>query len=515
MDLLATFVLSQIMAVTLCSVTAAITQPDENTLQQEIGKIVGKVIQDLRGKDAPKAVGPLPMPAAQNAAGRSEQDIQKFDECLQAYGSASAAWIVESCELTDEQQLKLKGIVDVQIVRATAKFAKSKGANDQDEMLPRTMPLLFTLPTGPGTNFTEQIIASIKKDLLTVEQLQRLESAFDEREVFRTKAYLSYTVAVIDSELFLTSGQRQALHSHLTSHLMTLYHPLYAFSPKSDYIPYESVLTILKVSEGKSFLELSQQRRLQDFDRDPENGEYLIIQSASGPDEWASQITDAVNRQRDAFLRSAAVRVRYYEHELPLTAKQADHLRIASKGAVVVALADWKEKAQQTFDGLKERFAQRAGNVLVAMALMDTDSIDQNEIWANALSAVTEGMSRVSLNQRQESNRAATAQALLAIYDTELWLTPEQRRPLEILILQTLPSNWNQSVAPAHVCLRDLILLTYPLFKTTEKQRADVISESQQNVWKQMETSFHWQQQNNQVEIHFRNGGIFRYALTD
>ena len=68
-----------------------------------------------------------------------------------------------------------------------------------------------------------------------------------------------------------------------------------------------------------------------------------------------------------------------------------------------MALADWKEKAQQTFDGLKERFAQRAGNVLVAMALMDTDSIDQNEIWANALSAVTEGMSRVSLNQRQES----------------------------------------------------------------------------------------------------------------
>ena len=511
MDLIATFVLNQMMAVTLCYVPAATAVPDENTLQQEIGKIVGKVIQDLRRNDAPKVMGPgpVPMPAVRNVGVPSENDVQKFNARLQAYGSASAAWIVKSCELTDEQQIKLKEILNGLLVRATARFAESKDPNGQQEGLPRTMPLLFTLPVGPGTDFTEQLIAAIRKDLLTEEQTQRLKTSLDEREVFRNKAYLSYIVAIIDGELYLTSHQREALHSQLTSQWTTLYHPLYAFSPKIDCLPYKSVLTILKVTEGKSFLEPSQEKRLQDLNRIQANGEYLIIRSTSGPDEWARQITDAGHKQRDTLLRAAAVQVNYYENELQLSAEQVDHLRLASKGAAVVALADWKETADRT----KQNLAPRPGNVVVAMPLLDITPIDQNQIWVDAVSSVTKGVPRESLNQRQESNRTATAEALLALYDSELWLTPEQREPLGKLILQVLPSGSNQSVARSNV--RDLLLMTYPLFKTTEKQRADVISELQQSVWKQMESSFHWQQQNNVVGIPLRNGGILQYALTE
>lgn len=109
----------------------------------------------------------------------------------------------------------------------------------------------------------------------------------------------------------------------------------------------------------------------------------------------------------------------------------------------------------------------------------------------------------------------APHRSLLAMYDSELWLTPDQRGPLGKLILQTLPSDLNQSVARSNIRIRDLILLTYSLFKTTDKQRADVISESQHSVWKQMASCFHWQQQNNQVEIPLRNGGSVRYTLTE
>jgi hypothetical protein len=175
MTWLAMFVVSQIMAATLCSVPAAILLSDENALLQEISKIVDEAIRDVRAKGPPKAAGPVPIPTAQNAPGRSEQDIQKFNARLDACGSASTAWIVKLCELTDEQQLKLKGIVEGQLVQATTKFAKSKVVNGQDQKLSRTMPLLFTLPTGPGTDFTEQIIEAIKKDLLTEEQTQQLE----------------------------------------------------------------------------------------------------------------------------------------------------------------------------------------------------------------------------------------------------------------------------------------------------------------------------------------------------
>lgn len=505
MDLLATVVVSQIMSVSFCSLPATITVPDENALQQEIGRIVGKVIQDLRGKDAPKVASRGPILAARNAAGRSEQDIQKFNERLEAYGSASAAWIVKVCELTDEQQIKLKEILDGQLVLATAKFAKSKDAKGQGQKLSRTLPLLFTLPFGPGTGFTDQFIAAIRKELLTEEQTQRLETALGERDAFRNKAYRSYIVAVIDSELFLTSIQREALSSKLTRQWTTLYHPFYSFSPQTDYLPYESVLSILKVFEGKSFLEPSQQKRLQDLSQNQQSSQYLIIRSASGPDEWAGQITDAGNKQRDTFLRAAEVRVSYYENELQLSAEQTDHLRIASKGAAVVALADWKEKAQQTFDQIKQRLAQGVVNFSLALAIVDANSIDQNEVWADAVSTVTEGLPRERLNLRQESNRTATAEAMLAIYDSELWLTPDQRGPLGNLIQQVLPSGSNQSVARSNV--RDLILMAYPLFKTTEQQRADVISESQQCVWKQMASYFDWQQQINQILVPVGNQG--------
>ena len=504
MDSLATFVLSQIMAVSLCSVPATITVPDENPLQQEIDKIVGKAIQEFRGKAAPKVVGRGPIKAARNVGGRSEQEIQKFNERLQAYGGASAAWIVKLCELTDEQQIKLKEILDGQLVRATAQFVKSKDANGQGQKLSRTMPLLFTLPFGPGTDFKEQFIAAIRKDLLTEEQAQRLEMALSEREAFRQQAYGSYIIAIINSELFLTSGQRQTLHSQLTSQKTTLQHPLYAFHPQIHYMPYESVLSILKVFEGQNFLDPSQTKRLQDLSQNQQSSQYLIIRSASGQDEWASQISDAGNKQRDTFLRAAEVRVSYYENELQLSAEQTDHLRIACKGAAVVALADWKEKAQQTFDQIKQRLAQGDVNFSRALALVDANSIDQNEIWADAVSTVTEGLPRERLDQRQESNRTATAQALLAMYDSELWLTPDQRGPLGKLILQTLPSGLQSAYRTS---IPDLILMTYPLLRTTENQRAAVISESQQNVWKQMASYFDWQQQNNQVLVPVGNQG--------
>ena len=514
MDLLATFVLTQIMAASLCFVPAVVVLPDENTLQTEIGKTVGKAIQELRGKDAPKVVGSVPMQFARNADVPTENDIQKFNARLAAYGGASAAWIVKLCELTEEQQLKLKEILDGQLVRATAKFANSKDANGQDSKLSRTMPLLFTLPFGPGTVFTEQIIAAIRKDLLTEEQTQRLETALGEREVFRTNAYRSYIVAIIDSELFLTSSQREALHGQLTSQWTSLYHPLYAFSPQTDCLPYKSVLTVLKETQGKSFLAPSQDKRLQDLSQIQQNNSPLIIRSASGPEEWTRQMMNSVQQQREIFLRAAEVRVGYYEHELQLSTEQADHLRIASKGAAVMAIADWKEKAEQTIDQIKQFLAQRRGaNVRYVVPFIDASSLNENEIWADAVSSVTEGMPVEILNERQDSNRTATAQALLAMYDSELWLTPDQREPLGKLILQVLPSGSNQNITRSNV--RDLILMTYPLFKTTEKQRADVISESQQNVWKQMALSFHWQQENNLVEIPLRNGGSIRYELAE
>lgn len=512
MTALATVLVSQILALSSCLASATILAAPQDSLLLELGKALGKAI---RGEDAVEKMPParaVLMEAVPINAVPSEKDQKELEARLQAYGVASAAWITITCQTTDEQQVKLNEIVSTIVNETTKEFANSRDPNRQHQRLPVTMPVLFTLPQAPGLGFTERLIKETKQSLLTEEQILQLEKSLDERDAVRKRAFQSYLVAVIDRELFLSTRQRETLLRQLEKRNTTLPHPLFAFNPQTAYMPYQSITTRIESIAGDELLEPSQQKRLRDLSTSNVGSQHLIIRSSAGQEMWDRQITEAAFQHRDLFLRAAAVRVTYYEQQLMLSEEQVNHLECATKGAAVRAVGEWKQQAQGTVDRMQAQMAQRAGDIGFGVANMEPNTIEQNEIWTVAVSSITEGAPREHLNERQELNRAASAKAMLALLDSELWLTPAQRGPLEKLILKSLPSGQVSNSYDQYA--RDLILLSYPLLKITEEDRSGILSEPQRNQWKQMESHFDWQKRNGYVQIHFQ-GGSFSYQLAD
>jgi hypothetical protein len=68
-------------------------------------------------------------------------------------------------------------------------------------------------------------------------------------------------------------------------------------------------------------------------------------------------------------------------------------------------------------------------------------AIDQNEIWSEALKTMTEGTSNSGMIERAASLKASMGVSLLALFDEELWLTPDQRKALVSQFEKSVPGN--------------------------------------------------------------------------
>jgi rubrerythrin len=321
-------------------------------------------------------------------------------------------------------------------------------------------------------------------------------------------------VSIIDKELYLTAGQREALTNELASKKDAIQHPLYSFNPQSYYLPYESVSQIITASAGKNFLEPSQKKRLQDLNSNDPNSQHIIFRSEAGAEEWYKQMNEAGRQQRDKYLRAIAVRVSYYQKELELSSGQIEHLTVAGKGAAVRALGDWKESTENTIEQMQQQMAQMQGNFAFGSQNMDTNAIDQNEIWADAIESIMPGAAVARCEERKNANRAAIAATLTALLDSELWLTPDQRQPLQKLVENSLPARSDPTQNQEYI--REIILLAYPLFRTSAEDRDKLLTEPQRDVWKKMESFFQWQKENNYLQIPLRNqGGSFGFTLSN
>ena len=208
------------------------------------------------------------------------------------------------------------------------------------------------------------------------------------------------------------------------------------------------------------------------------------------------------------------MRVDYFRTELKLTPEQSEFLTTAGKGASIRALGDWKETTQQTIDQMQAQMAQMGGNFGFGAQNMNTNTIEQNEIWAEAVKSVTSGAAEESLKQRKDFHTNATADMLLALLDEELWLASDQQERLREIVRKSLPKTADPTQYQEYV--RDVVLLAFPLFKTREQDRNEILTEPQREAWKQLQSFFQWQQQGNYMQIPLRNqGGSFGFMLSD
>lgn len=482
---------------------------DEDSLFLQIGKMIGGAI---RGEAEPNV--PLrARPANEELLKPGEQDLEDFRKRIQPHSDSLQAWIVSICELSEDQKIRLKEICAnrTQDADRLDAFFKDNQPERRNRAFPDTFVVLFTRNKSI-TSLKWEIVSDLRKDVLTVAQQEKLDAALAERQKFQRDAYVNFLVSLIDKELYLSAEQRDALRVHFQERKVPIADPLYAFQPQNYYLPYESLSTLLSSVPGKNILAPPQKRRLTDLTGTDPNNQHVVFQAADGIEGWYKQMHQLGLKQRDLYLRAAAVRIAWYQKELQLSPEQVDHLTIASKGAAIRALADWKENTEQTFEQMQQHMAQAGGNFGFGASLIDTKTIDNNEIWSEALKTMTEGTSNGGMIERAAALKASKSASLLALFDEELWLTPDQRKVLASQFEKSIPET-EQSLQYQDY-IREVVLMAHPLFLTNEKKRNEVLTPPQQEVWKAMQSFFNYQNQNNYVQIQLRNNhGNFGFQI--
>ena len=477
---------------------------DEDSLFLQIGKMIGGAIRGEAEPNVAVRARPLLKPG--------DQDRQDFQKRIQAYSDSVEAWVNSTCEVTDEQKGRLKEIFADQVIKDIEAFGKGQDPNQQNKPFPTSFVLLFTRKDGTAVEFSNAVFKALRKEILTPEQTAKLDASLAERQAFQRDAYINFLVSMIDKELYLTAAQRDSLQAHLQGRKTPITHPLYSFQPQNYYLPYESLSTLLSSVPGKNILANPQKKRLTDLTGTDPNNQHVVFQAADGIEGWYKQMHQLGLKQRDLYLRAAAVRIEWYQKELQLSPEQVDYLTIASKGAAIRALADWKESTEQTFEQMQQHMAQAGGNFGFGASLIDTRTIDNNEIWSEALKTMTEGTSHGGMIERTAALKASTGASLLALFDEELWLTPDQRKALVSQFEKSVPET-DQSLQYQDY-IREIVLMAHPLFLTNEKKRNDVLTPPQQEVWKVMQSFFNYQNQNNYVQIQLRNNnGNFGFQI--
>lgn len=489
----------------------------QDSVLEELGRMIGgafggataehPVIQQMEVVEGD--AGPVEIP---------EKDRAEFKDRITGYSHAMCAWVIQTCAIPEMEQPRFREVFERQVQSRMEAFERGAGRNAQRDVhqvepFSKTTPLLFTRSSADGAEFRNAVLESLRKELLSNEQKQKLEDALKERETFRLHAIAEFLTSIADRELFLTEQQRTEMVRKMVTAKKPVQHTFYAFQPQSYYLPYEPLSQLFSRISAKDVLSPSQKKRLTDLSgSDPNN--HLVFQAADGPDAWLSQMAAMSESQRSLFLRGMAVRIAWLEHELKLSAEQIEYLTVAGKGAAIRAIGDWKEQTRQTLDQMEQQMAQMGGNFGFGASTLDSSSIDQNEIWIEGLREVAEGRGWDLLKERDKKLNESVAACLVALFDDELWLTAEQRKSLQPVFANSLPKS--SDPVQYYDYIRELIWLAYPLFKSDDAARSAVLSDEQNAVWQTLKSIYSFQKENNYVQIQLRNqGGSFGFMLSD
>ena len=514
-----------------CALTAPTSMMQDGKLISEIGRLFGDALRELSEEEPEPA--PAQPAAVMQAIGAPQQkltpgeaDRKKHADRTQALAGVIQSWVTQTCQLDAAQQEQLQTVVIDSLKVEGERYAKKNDPNRQNQQFGPTTPLLFVYPdTGNtarvngqpaapvsvGGMYSRELLQLIQNDILNDTQKEQLNAALTERLEFQNGAFREYVATLFDQELFLTEDQRQKMLEEFSAGSKKITSPFYSFIAQQYYLPNKSLSEVLAANKAY-YLDSRQKRRLKDLLAGDGNQNYIMFQSSEGADQWEETVKQAVPKQRTLYLNAAAVRIGYLERSLKLTPEQVEYLTVASKGATLDALGDWKVSTHQTIDQMKQHMAQAQGNFGFSAQSISVDGLDQNEIWT---SAVREIHGDKPSGDRNAAIRRAKAITVTALLDQEMWLMPPQRAAVLEFAEASLPRNFVKSDYDQYI--RELILLAYPLHKAAEAKVNEVLSEPQLAVWKQLKGFFQFNQGNaNLVQIPLGDqGGAFPVQLAE
>ncbi len=497
------------------SPATSVSMIQDGNLISRIGNLFGEALRELTAEETEPAAlqqAMIALEAPQQRVAPLEADRKEHAERTMALAGAIQSWVTQTCQLNEIQQGQLAELVTERLKTESERYEKADDPNRQNRPFGDTTPLLWMHSEGAGKKFSTQMLNLIREDILSDTQKEQLNVAVSERNDFHKAAFREYVVALFDKELFLTDEQRQSMLEQLSTSPNQITSPFYSFIGQTYYLPYQQLGPVLNVRNA-DFLDSRQKERLKNLASGQQNGNqnYLIFQSSEGPEQWAENVKQAAKAQREMYLNAAAVRIGFLERSLKLTSEQVAYLTVASKGATTDALTSWKESTRQTIDQMQAQMGQAQGNFAFSAQHVSIDGLDSNEIWTHAIRQVNAPEvwgNRNSVMQRAKEN------TVTALLDQELWLMPQQRPLVLKLASDALPADPAKS--PYDEYIRELILLAYPLHRVAEPKIKEVLSDSQQAVWKQLKDFFPLNQGNNYVEIPMKNqGGSFQFQLSN
>ena len=481
--------------------------------ENDISRFFKDVVDAITGNNRRRAPRAVPMAVPVQPVMPVPKDEAKLrQQRLEAYLSAAANWVDEVCDLDADQSAQLQEFLVAHVTESQEKYAKNHNAMQMQKPLADFAPIKMTLQGGAGFLATGYDWKETLKAILTDEQIEKWEETSHTRKKMLIDAQIGNVINLIDDELFITVKQREKLHQDLAtqSNFTDELPCLYALHHQNYYLEYQSIDVVLRLIL-KDGLTDNQRIRLKDLVKPrqsgPDSEQHMMFSSTATVDGWYKQLDEALEKQQERLQRAANVRVDYFAEEVNLTDAERRRLEVASKGAVLYALMNWKEQTIRQIKQFEEHAVQRGNlNFNWATSTPKTSVIQSNQIWQEAVSGISSGDS--SEAQRERSHREAEIKYIVALLDQELWFTDTQRVEMEQLIDQKL----SDTKTPEHYYyIQEVILIAMPLVNIDEKELQDILDEPQLEAWSELKSQFRINGQN--VTIDLRNRGQLNFQV--
>jgi len=177
-----------------------------------------------------------------------------------------------------------------------------------------------------------------------------------------------------------------------------------------------------------------------------------------------------------------------------LNEKQARHLELAARGALLRATKKWKVETLQhvkRFRKQNQGFAFRGGfGVLdgrfrIRLAVPEPDRFLRDDIWQRAVEKLPPPV-EVEVSTKESTVRDGATAFVLGALDRELFLSEKQIEPLQKLIAMTEPER----VARDQVHLLELAMMGRVLKEINEDAVDGILTDAQMGCWQQMKSQY-------------------------
>lgn len=414
------------------------------------------------------------------------KDLAKiFETRLRSWTESYVRWLSQagSLDQTEFQALRAAALedADLEIRRTLQTPPQFKFTRPCDDF-----PALLQLDGGAAARIRDFLDIYLRHSALSAEKKRSLRAAADNQAVFQREALRDFTIAILDEHLYFTSAQRKILQNAFPLPKSQLSPWLFHVDSSVKFYREVPVDQLQAVSLGPEFS--SNQSELLQAITGSEDFGTVTLQLPLSAEEWRLKMEEASPQQKRLAYQLAEVQLQYYQQEWQVPELAIFRMRLAAKGAVVFQVDDWKAKMLQENFSFSERFLRIGeGSAVVKGLDMSPERLASHEIWKSSLPLGFGELQRKDHQRREVQRRAALARVVVAMLDSELLLTPQQREGLIPHIAQTLPADFER--LPAGIG-PGVIWLAHAMLKLPAGVRRDILNPEQNSRWEELQQYF-------------------------